>query len=697
MSTYAVRFFAATAVALSLFVLTQGVAPRVEAGAEATFSPDPLEILDGSSGRLTVTVEKEVTQGEIDAGVIDVELVEPGGIDNEFLAKNATVPTGTVAGETITITVMFVIKCVDNEIEDTGEESIEVMVEFESTDFNATGSGLVVCSGAAIVTFDPDPLEVPEGSTRKVTVTVTKLASLPEVNNKKVHLRLIQPGGGTFGGDVLLDTADVRAPGAGKLKRKITVTTTFPIDCTNNEIRGKLAGTGTDDAELSIELIKDGANFGMGQAFCVAEDVSQVPSSGSHPSSIVVDEASGFALVLNAFDGAIGVFDGAVLIDTINLPCVAAPGAVSNVEPDGSFNCLYQGLHVLFTPVGPVFYVTDHQTGLVISIFIGFLFPFPSGTPEITAIPVGGGPTGIGGDQSSGQLYVANNTDGTVSVIDSETNTVTETITVGGGPNGVVVDSVNAVAYVSNFTLDVVHVIDTATNTEVATIPVGNGPDGMEIDHDTGTLWVTNFIDGTVTVVDLYTSPLAVSSLPTTIDLGAGTGPNDISLNMYTNRLYTANALNDTASVINRTTRQLVATIDVGDTPDAVAAHGKKGIIYVANHGGDSLSLISDPNPFVKRPWGDLNCSGLANVDDVLASLRATDGLPGQASNGCPASGQGVDVLPFAFGHQSWGDLNCDGQLDGHDPLRLILVLAGVSVPDGGSGCPDVHEMTYVW
>ncbi len=692
----AARFFAAAAAAFLVFVLTQGTVPNVEAGAVAEFSPDPLFILDGRSEVLTVTVDKEVTQEEIDAGAIDVELVQPGNVsDTEILAKDAKVPPGTMAGDTISVMVKFTIKCVDNEIVGTGENSVAFEIEFGSTNSNALGSGQVTCSGKAIVMFDPVPLEVPDGSTKKVKVTITKELTAEEAFMARIHVRLVEPG---ILDDTLLDTKDLKFRGGTRVGSKKTVTATFKIECTFNEIRGKLAGTDTDDAELSIEFTANGSNHGTGQAICVDTDFSQVPSSGFSPSGVAIDSESGYAYALNAFDGAIGVFDGATLIRTINLPCDAVLAGVSSVEPtDDEVACTYQG--IVLVPVSLIgfdIYATNRLTREVVSVYASVL----NGTAashEVTTIAVGAGPTGIDADLSTGQLYVANVDDGTVSVVDVNTDTVTNTITVGGVPNGVIVDSANGIAYVSNFTLDVVHVIDTATNTEVDTINVGAGPDSMEIDHDTGTLWVTNFLGNSVTVVDLYTSPLAISSLPTTINLGFGTGPNDISLNMYTNRLYTANALNDTVSVIDRTTRQLAGTIDVGDTPDAVAAHGKKGIIYVANHGENSLSLISDPNPYVQRRWGDLGCDGLVNADDVLAALRAHGELPDQAGNDCPAFGEEVDVLPYAYGSQTWGDPNCDGLLDGHDPLLLILAFAGALEPNGDPGCPDVNKTVYVW
>jgi YVTN family beta-propeller protein len=57
------------------------------------------------------------------------------------------------------------------------------------------------------------------------------------------------------------------------------------------------------------------------------------------------------------------------------------------------------------------------------------------------------------------QAYVTNVGGDTVSVIDTATNTVTDTITVGDGPNGVAVSPDGTLVYVSNFGDDTVSVI----------------------------------------------------------------------------------------------------------------------------------------------------------------------------------------------------------------------------------------------
>ena len=65
------------------------------------FSPRYLEILDDSSATVTVLVEKELTQDEIDAGEVMVELVDtsPNLGDVTLRTQTPEVPEGAEAGD----------------------------------------------------------------------------------------------------------------------------------------------------------------------------------------------------------------------------------------------------------------------------------------------------------------------------------------------------------------------------------------------------------------------------------------------------------------------------------------------------------------------------------------------------------------------------------------------------------------------
>ncbi len=106
----------------------------------------------------------------------------------------------------------------------------------------------------------------------------------------------------------------------------------------------------------------------------------------------------------------------------------------------------------------------------------------------------------------NGMAYVTNYSSGTVSVIDTASNTVTATLAVGSGPERVAFTPDGSKAYVTNSLSNTVSVIDTSTNMVVATIPVGSSPAGEDISPDgtkvyvatTGAVWIVDTASDTV-------------------------------------------------------------------------------------------------------------------------------------------------------------------------------------------------------
>src|ERR1700731_5405963 len=99
--------------------------------------------------------------------------------------------------------------------------------------------------------------------------------------------------------------------------------------------------------------------------------------------------------------------------------------------------------------------------------------------------------------------YVVNGGDGTVSVIDTATNTVVGIpIPVGREPFGVAVTPDGKHAYVANRGSNNVSVIDTATNMVVATVVVGNVPFNVTVTPDGNHAYVANSGSSNVSVLD---------------------------------------------------------------------------------------------------------------------------------------------------------------------------------------------------
>jgi YVTN family beta-propeller protein len=133
--------------------------------------------------------------------------------------------------------------------------------------------------------------------------------------------------------------------------------------------------------------------------------------------------------------------------------------------------------------------------------------------------------------------YITNSGDGTVSVINTETNTVIATIPCGGCGGGMAVSPDGSKVYIANSS-NSVSIIATGTNTVVATIPVGSSPSGVAVAPDGSKVYVTNTGNGespgTVSVIATATDTV-IATIP------VGFGPTGIAVTPEGSKVYVAN------------------------------------------------------------------------------------------------------------------------------------------------------------
>jgi YVTN family beta-propeller protein len=128
-------------------------------------------------------------------------------------------------------------------------------------------------------------------------------------------------------------------------------------------------------------------------------------------------------------------------------------------------------------------------------------------------------PLGLVFHPNATKAYVTNYDDNTVSIVDTATSTVVNTITVGRGPNGVSVTSDGTKAYVPNSLDNTVSVITTANDRVATTIPGFNRPGAPLIGR-------AAHGQAPVAVNETKTTPI---NAPVLIDLGVGATGNPIS------------------------------------------------------------------------------------------------------------------------------------------------------------------------
>jgi YVTN family beta-propeller protein len=284
--------------------------------------------------------------------------------------------------------------------------------------------------------------------------------------------------------------------------------------------------------------------------------------------------------------------------------------------------------------------------------------------PEVDGvqhIPVGDRPRGIAISPDGREAYVANAGNNTVSVIDTATKAVVDTITVGHEPQGVAFAPDGATVYVTNIKDNTVSVIDTATRTQTTTIAVGRSPQSIAVavtPHGPRA-YVPNFDDDTVTVVDLTTLT------PLSDPLVVGEGPLGVAASVDGMRVYVTNFgatdtdkgddNGDTVSFIDTEKNEVVDTnpdedgvqhLQVGVEPAGVAVIPETALelvkrelkvdAFVANFLDATISVITeeDIHPELNTPSFNVAFNPRFNaVDNEPYAIAITpNGLRGYAT-----------------------------------------------------------------
>lgn len=186
----------------------------------------------------------------------------------------------------------------------------------------------------------------------------------------------------------------------------------------------------------------------------------------------------------------------------------------------------------------------------------------------INTIPVGKEPSILMASPKKDRIYYVQDNN-TVGVIDVNTNTVTATIPVGTNPYYMVFNPSGTRLYVSNYSSNNVSVIDTNANQVIATIPVGTNPHMIVSNSDGTRVYVTTYEDpfndyrDSVYVIDATTNTVITTIL-------VGQDPNNLVINPDGTRVYVTNHSSNTVSVIDTATNEVIATIDAmkDDSPD---------------------------------------------------------------------------------------------------------------------------------
>jgi YVTN family beta-propeller protein len=212
---------------------------------------------------------------------------------------------------------------------------------------------------------------------------------------------------------------------------------------------------------------------------------------------------------------------------------------------------------------------------------------------NITKIPVGNVPVDISVNKHTNLVYVTNKSN-TISVINGSSDRLIKNIHVPSGMNRhLEIDPQEDWIFVTNEPEGNMSVIDGRTNNLTNVIRVGNGPFGMAVNTIINRIYIANHDSNTVSVMDYKTiSPrnIVFSSISNiTIN-----NPSELAVNSATNMVYVVSQGSGTVKVINGSSnKSLKDPIPVGHLPSALKVNPVTNLIYVTAFGSNSVSVIN--------------------------------------------------------------------------------------------------------
>jgi YVTN family beta-propeller protein len=181
------------------------------------------------------------------------------------------------------------------------------------------------------------------------------------------------------------------------------------------------------------------------------------------------------------------------------------------------------------------------------------------------------------------KIYIANESDNTVTVIDGASN-ITTTVGVGSSPTSVAVNPVTNKIYVANYFSNNVTVID-GTSNGTSSIVAGSNPYSVAVNPITDKVYIANFHSDKVTVIDVASN--------STTTVAADSAPSSVAVNSVTNKIYVPNFGGNAVTVIDGASNS-TTTIAAGSNPYWAAVNPVTNKIYVANSGGTTVTVIDE-------------------------------------------------------------------------------------------------------
>jgi YVTN family beta-propeller protein len=296
--------------------------------------------------------------------------------------------------------------------------------------------------------------------------------------------------------------------------------------------------------------------------------VARIPVSG--PAKSLVTDADGKQLFVVAYDGSV------LVVDT----------------RDYTAQTLWGGgaLDVVVSPDGRHLYaahnrVTDGGVDGVVSVIDIACATTVTTVPAdnvaaLTISPDGSRLYAVSSDRRTYYHYPA----GRLTIIDTTSRAVVETIAVGACPETVTASPDGAYVYITHYDTCSVSAVNLTTG-DVTAVALRDAPLAVAFTPDSGHAYVCNV--RSLTVIDTTTNDAD--------DIDTGDLPRGLQLSPDGKRAYITNFGDRTLSVVDTITNAVATTLGVPGHPEAVAVSPDGERIYVGGYWSGAVAVISVP------------------------------------------------------------------------------------------------------
>ena len=161
------------------------------------------------------------------------------------------------------------------------------------------------------------------------------------------------------------------------------------------------------------------------------------------------------------------------------------------------------------------------------------------------------------------RLFVTNEADDTVTVIDSRTNEVVKTINIGDRPRGIGFSPDHSHVYVAIGNENAIAVVDTNSLEIVKKIPAGSDPEAFAV-HSDGTIYLSNEDEGLATALDPETGEILA-------EIEVGIEPEGVGISPDGKQVLVTSESTNMVHIISAAEKKVVQNVLVGARPREVA------------------------------------------------------------------------------------------------------------------------------